>query len=66
MNELFPGENIDVPDPYYGPEQGYHDVYRLIDDACDAIIKKASPSRLSGTKGGAFENALKGKNYNSQ
>ncbi|MCW3118815.1 MAG: low molecular weight phosphotyrosine protein phosphatase [Chitinophagaceae bacterium] len=42
LNELFPGENVDVPDPYYGPEQGFHDVYRLIDDACDAIIKKYS------------------------
>ncbi len=42
MNELFPGENIDVPDPFYGPEQGYHDVYRLIDDTADAIINKYS------------------------
>ena len=45
LNELFPGENMDVPDPYYGAEQGYHDVYKLINDACDAIILKASPSR---------------------
>ena len=43
LNELFPGENIDVPDPYYGPEQGYHDVYRLINDACDAVINRYSP-----------------------
>ena len=42
LNELFPGENIDVPDPYYGGEQGYHDVYRLIRDGCDAIINKYS------------------------
>jgi len=42
LNELFPGENIDVPDPYYGGEQGYHDVYRLINDGCDAIINKYS------------------------
>lgn len=40
MNELFPGENISVPDPWYGPEPGYHDVYRMIDEACDAIISK--------------------------
>lgn len=40
MNELFPGENVDVPDPWYGPEPGYHEVYKLISNACDAIIKK--------------------------
>ena len=40
LNELFPGENVDVPDPYYGAEQGYHDVYRIIADGCDAIIRK--------------------------
>jgi protein-tyrosine phosphatase len=42
LNELYPGENMDVPDPYYGAEPGYHDVYRLIDDTCTAIIKKYS------------------------
>jgi protein-tyrosine phosphatase len=42
LNELFPGENIDVPDPFYGPEQGYHDVYRLLNDAGDAIVNKYS------------------------
>lgn len=40
MNELFPGENVSVPDPWYGPESGYHQVYKLINDACEAIIEK--------------------------
>ena len=40
LNELYPGKNMDVPDPWYGPEPGYHDVYKLIDAACDAIISK--------------------------
>ncbi len=40
MNELFPGKNMDVPDPYYGKEQGYHDVYKMIHEACDSIIQK--------------------------
>ena len=40
MNELYPGENNDVPDPWSGPESGYHIVYKMIDEACDAIIKK--------------------------
>lgn len=40
MNELYPGKNMDVPDPWYGPEKGYHEVYALIDKACDSIIEK--------------------------
>ena len=40
MNELYPGRNMDVPDPWYGTEPGYHETYSLIDKACDAIIEK--------------------------
>ncbi|MES1226777.1 MAG: low molecular weight protein-tyrosine-phosphatase [Bacteroidota bacterium] len=40
MNELFPGKNEEVPDPWYGPEPGYHIVYEMIDKACDKIIEK--------------------------
>lgn len=40
LNELRPGRNLSVPDPWYGPEPGYHEVYKLIDETCDAIIKK--------------------------
>lgn len=39
LNELYPGENRDVPDPWYGPEPGYHEAFKLIDAACEAIIK---------------------------
>ena len=39
LNELFPEENMDVPDPWYGPEPGYHETYKLIEAACDAIIQ---------------------------
>ena len=40
LEELFPGETKDVPDPWYGGEDGYHEVYDLIDRACDEIVKK--------------------------
>lgn len=40
MNEQFPGKNLDVPDPYYGTEPGYHEVYRMISGVCDRIIEK--------------------------
>ena len=42
LNELYPGKNIGVPDPWYGEEDGYHEVFRMISEACDAIIEKAS------------------------
>ena len=40
LNEVFPGENQIVPDPYYGGTEGFINVYHLLDKACDAIIKK--------------------------
>ncbi|MEJ7627453.1 MAG: low molecular weight protein-tyrosine-phosphatase [Ferruginibacter sp.] len=39
LDEIHPGKNLDVPDPWYGDEEGYHDVYKIIDETCDAIIK---------------------------
>ncbi|MEW2922330.1 low molecular weight protein-tyrosine-phosphatase [Muricauda sp. ANG21] len=30
----------EVPDPYHGREQGFEDVYQMIDLACEAIAKK--------------------------
>ncbi|HTB51238.1 MAG TPA: low molecular weight protein-tyrosine-phosphatase [Ferruginibacter sp.] len=41
LNELYPGQNRDVPDPWSKPESAYHEVFELIDKACDAIIAKA-------------------------
>lgn len=40
LNELHPGEDRDVPDPYFGGEDGYHNVFKMINKACDAIIEK--------------------------
>ena len=39
MNALHPGKNEDVPDPWYGSEKGYHEVFALINEACNAIIE---------------------------
>ena len=41
LNILYPGQNRDVPDPWSGPEIEYHEVYKLIDKACDALIEKS-------------------------
>lgn len=40
LNELFPGENVDVPDPYYGLQNGFDTVYEMLDETCDIIAKK--------------------------
>jgi protein-tyrosine phosphatase len=38
MNILHPGQDRDVPDPWYGAEPGYHEVFQMIDDACTHLI----------------------------
>ncbi len=40
LNELHPNQDLEVPDPYFGGEQGFTDVYNLLDDATNALIKK--------------------------
>ena len=40
MDELFPGENVDVPDPYYGGHRGFDHVYNMLDEACDKIAAR--------------------------
>jgi protein-tyrosine phosphatase len=38
LNEVYPGENMSVPDPYYGND-GFQLVYDLLNDACSTIAK---------------------------
>jgi protein-tyrosine phosphatase len=40
LNETFPGENREVPDPYYGGDQGFEHVYQLLNDASDRIVER--------------------------
>lgn len=40
LNALQPGSNRSVPDPYFGAEEGFEIVFRLLNDACDQIIRK--------------------------
>jgi protein-tyrosine phosphatase len=49
LNELHPGKNMGVPDPWYGTEEGYHKVFKLISNACDVIIEKYGAPTLKGT-----------------
>ena len=40
LDELFPGENVDVPDPYYGLQNGFDMVYEMLEDSCTILAKK--------------------------
>lgn len=40
LDEIFPGENVDVPDPYFGVENGFENVFKMLDEACEQIAKK--------------------------
>ena len=44
LNELHPEQNRSVPDPWYGTEPGFHEVYKMINETCDAIIKRYAPA----------------------
>lgn len=43
MNILHPGQDRDVPDPWYGAEPGYHEVFRMIDEACTRLVAAHTP-----------------------
>ena len=40
LNEVYPNQNYDVPDPYYGGEHGFENVYKMLDEACSIIADK--------------------------
>ncbi|HQX02631.1 MAG TPA: low molecular weight protein-tyrosine-phosphatase [Flavobacterium sp.] len=40
LDELFPGENVDVPDPYHGIQSNFDQVFEMLEEACDTIATK--------------------------
>lgn len=40
LNEIHPDKNMEVPDPYYGGDQGFENVYQMLDEACEKIKQK--------------------------
>ncbi|RLD85311.1 MAG: low molecular weight phosphotyrosine protein phosphatase [Bacteroidetes bacterium] len=40
LNEIYSGQNIDVPDPYYGGDKGFENVFQMLDEACEVISNK--------------------------
>jgi len=47
MNLVYPGENRPVPDPWYGGKEGFENVFRMLDEACDNLIKDLPPYHLT-------------------
>jgi protein-tyrosine phosphatase len=46
LDEIFPGERVDVPDPYYGQQDGFENVYHMLDKACSIIAEKLKQKAL--------------------
>lgn len=40
LNEIYPDQNHDVPDPYTGGIQGFDSTFKMLDEACNEIAKK--------------------------
>ena len=40
LNEIDSGVNNEVPDPYYGGNDGFENVYKMLDEACEIIATK--------------------------
>lgn len=45
LNESNPGMNLEVPDPYFGGEEGFNAVYKMLDEATDVIIENIKNGR---------------------
>ena len=45
MNMVEPGSNLDVPDPYWD-DDGFEQVYHMLDEACERIIEKYAMVQL--------------------
>lgn len=39
LNEIYPNQNYSVPDPYYGGDEGFENVYKMLDEACTLIAE---------------------------
>lgn len=47
MNLIYPGENRPVPDPWYGGKEGFEKVFRMLEQACDILIKDLALDHLT-------------------
>lgn len=50
LNLSYPNQDLSVPDPYYGGEQGFEDVYQMLNTTCDNFINQLNfpPPEVEG------------------
>jgi protein-tyrosine phosphatase len=42
LNLVYPGENRPVPDPWFGGNENFEKVYRMLDEACEVLLNNIS------------------------
>lgn len=47
LNESNPDQNLEVPDPYYGGDMGFENVYNMLDEATEIILTKIKDGRYA-------------------
>lgn len=47
LNESNPGQNLEVPDPYYGGDLGFENVYNMLEEATEIILTKIKDGRYA-------------------
>ncbi|TVZ55194.1 protein tyrosine phosphatase [Lutibacter sp. Hel_I_33_5] len=45
LNEVYPDQNNSVPDPYYGGKEGFENVYRMLEEACEIVVNTLDNER---------------------
>lgn len=45
LDEVYPGENCSIKDPYYGGKDGFTTVYNQLNEACEAICRRMITER---------------------
>jgi protein-tyrosine phosphatase len=40
LEEVFSGSSAEVPDPWYGGEEGFQQVFEMLDEACLQLAEK--------------------------
>lgn len=46
LNESDSNSNNSVPDPYYGGIEGFNNVFKMLDNACECIAKKLTSTNI--------------------
>jgi protein-tyrosine phosphatase len=47
MNVLYPAQNIEIPDPYYGTEQDFENVFQMIHSACKKLVEQYAEFKIT-------------------